>query len=297
MRKNIFGRVWDWWQRTNPEQRPSILFAPGVAESIWFAEQFMARGIPWAHIDGQNVWLDGQLRPTSRSLRDEVIGRLKDGSIKGVSNRFVLREGLDIPEASHGILATVMGSLQSYLQSGGRFLRSIPGKSLATIQDHGGMYHRLGSLNADRQWALDLTENVISGVRQQRFREKKEPEPIRCPQCSLIRSSGPVCPQCGYQCQRRSRMVVQQDGTLKEYVGDMYHPRVTRFCDNTVKLWIKCYYQAKNSRKRMTFNQAMAWFYQQNRYYPPKDLPRMPVDPCDWHLPVADVPPDRLKRT
>jgi hypothetical protein len=270
------------------------LFAPGVRESIWFAEQFVARGVPWAHLDGQGVWLDGQLVRTSQMVREEVIGRLKDGRLKGVSNRFVLREGIDIPEASHGIFATVMGGLQTYLQSGGRLLRASPGKEFATIQDHGGMWHRLGSLNADREWHLNVTEAAVIGVRLERLREKREPEPIHCPACDFIRPGGAVCPNCGHEAKRKSRMVVQMDGTLHEYTGDIYLPRVVRYCDDTVGKWTKAYFQAKNSKTCMSFNQARGWFFQQHGYHPPSDLPRMPVSEFDWFLPVADVPPSRL---
>ncbi len=294
MHKNIFGRVWEHWQKINPDQRPTILFAPGVGESIWFTEQFMKAGVAWAHIDGKNVWLNGDLHPTSQDLRDEVIGRLKDGSIKGVSNRFVLREGVDIPEASHGIFATVMGSLQTWLQSAGRLLRAAPGKTVATFQDHGGMWHRHGSANADREWALNLTENIINGTRAHRFREQKEAEPIHCSECGCIRKSGPVCPQCGKESKRRSRMVFQQDGTLKEKEGDIYKPRKIKQYNNTLRLWEKSYYQAKKSRNQMTFNQAYGFFFYNHHYWPPRDLPRMPINEFDWFLPVARVPEERL---
>jgi hypothetical protein len=89
---------------------------------------------------------------------------------------------------------------------------------------------------------------------------------------------------------------VQQDGTLHEYVGDIYRPRKTRMHSNTVKLWLKCYHQARNSLKRMSFNQARGWFFYQHHYWPPTDLPKMPVNEFDWYLPVADVPAERLKQ-
>jgi superfamily II DNA or RNA helicase len=294
MTKRVFGRVLEWWQKLNPEQRPTILFAPGVGESVWFAERFVQQGVPWAHLDGKNVWLDGRLLPTSQSLRDEVIGRLKDGTIMGISNRFVLREGIDIPEASHGIFATVMGSLQTWLQSAGRLLRAAPGKTLATIQDHGGMWHRHGSANVDRDWRLDHTETILAGLRVQRLQEKQEPEPIHCPACGLIRARGAACPKCGHVAERKPRFVVQTDGTLREQTGDIYRARVVRYHDDTCRLWTRCYYQAKNSKNRMSFNQAVGLFFRQHHYYPPRDLPLMPTSAFDWFLPVADVPVARL---
>ena len=154
MRKGIFGRVLDNYRTLNPEQRPTILFAPGVAESIWFAEEFEKAGIPAAHIDGDNVWIRGEMHASSRALRQEVLDGSRSGDIRVVCNRFVLREGIDAPWLSHGIFATVFGSLQSYLQSGGRLLRASggTGKLSATIQDHGGCLDTLTEVLTMRGW-------------------------------------------------------------------------------------------------------------------------------------------------
>jgi superfamily II DNA or RNA helicase len=169
MTKTIFGRVLDHYRLLNPEQRPTILFAPGVRESIWFAEELTAAGGRAAHIDSNGVWLDGEYsRDTDR---DYVLTALRRGEIQVLCNRFVAREGLDLPEVSHIILATVMGSLRTYLQSVGRGLRAAQGKKWLTIQDHGGHWHRHGSVNVDRAWELNLTETGIREARVKAFRE------------------------------------------------------------------------------------------------------------------------------
>lgn len=294
MTKCIFGRVWEWWQKLNPEQRPSLLFGPGVAESIWFAEQFYARGIRSAHIDGKGIWLDGEYRQTGMDERKYILEAVRQGEIKVLCNRFVLREGLDLPEVSHLILATVMGSLQTYLQSCGRGLRKAEGKTLLTIQDHGGHWWRHGSVNLDRQWSLDQTENLIHGMRAERLREKQEPEPIRCAQCGMIRASGPKCPHCGFESQKRSRIVMQTDGTLKEHTGDIYRPRRVALRQNTQKLWETMYWRSRNAKR--TFRAAEALFFVENHYYPPRDLPFMPTHERDWFRPVNEVPQERLTR-
>ena len=56
----MFGRVLDHWRKLNPDGRPTILFAPGVAESIWFVDEFARNGIRAAHIDGEDTYLDGE---------------------------------------------------------------------------------------------------------------------------------------------------------------------------------------------------------------------------------------------
>jgi superfamily II DNA or RNA helicase len=286
----IFGRVWDHWIRINPEQRPTLLFAPGVNESIWFAQQFRNRGIRAAHIDGEGVWIDGEYhRGTDRQ---RILEAVRTGEIKVLCNRFVLREGLDLPEVSHLIVATVMGSVQSYLQSCGRGLRKAPGKDRCTIQDHGGHWWRHGSVNIDRQWELVSTDNIIRAKREETLRQKKEPEPICCPKCSMIRASGAVCPGCGHEWQKRSRIVIQQDGKLTEHHGDIFRPRLTTLKPDTVKLWKQNYYRCRHAD--MTFRAARGLFFKDHGYWPSNDLPLMPTREVDWFQKIKDVPPDRL---
>lgn len=294
MVQGIFGRVLDEFKRLNPERFPTLLFAPGVPESLWFAEQFRAAGIRAAHIDGKDCWLDGELQPSNQEIRDHILDLSKRGELPVICNRFVLREGIDAPWLRHAILATVFSSLQSYLQSGGRMLRAHPGKTHATIQDHGGAWHRLGSLNADRNWELEytLTENIIQGERQTKMREKQEAEPFLCPRCKKVLTKS-ECP-CGFKVTRRTRPVVQADGRIRMHEGDIYKARETSMKSDTLKLWERCYYRAKNSKSGMNFNEARGLFYRENNYWPPVDLPLMPISRLDWHRSIKDVPKDRL---
>ena len=222
MTPGIFGRVFEWFNKLNPERKPTILFAPGVAESLWFAEQFVKAGITAAHIDGQDVWVNGKLYSTSPEAREDVLNGSRSRSITVLCNRFVLREGIDAPWLSHGIFATIFGSLQSYLQSGGRLLRSFPGLKSVNIQDHGGNWWRHGSLNADRNWRLDDTAVRLAGQRADRMRNKEEREPCRCPQCGQIINKRQC--SCGWLATKRSRYVVQSNGTLKQMTGDVFRP-------------------------------------------------------------------------
>jgi superfamily II DNA or RNA helicase len=297
MTPTLWGRVSEWFAKLNPEQRPTILFAPGVRESIWFAERFCAAGIPAAHIDGQEVWINGKLERTSRAARDDVLAASRDGKIKVICNRFVLREGVDAPWLAHGIFACVFGSLSSYLQAGGRLLRAHSSLEYVIIQDHGGSWHRHGSLNADRNWSLNYTDAIAAGVRIERLRSKKELEPVRCPQCGMILAVT-ECFGCAYVipvCHKRSRPVVTTDGKLVELSGDIYMAR--RICQHAdaAKRWRPYYYASRRSKNRMTFNQAFAWFASENNWqYPPPDIPLMPIFEIDRFLPVCEVPMDRL---
>lgn len=296
MRSGIFGRVIEWFRILNPEGRPTILFAPGVPESVWFAEQFCAAGVPAAHIDGQEVWIDGEWYRNDWRMRQRVIEASRDGSIKVLCNRFVLREGIDAPWLSHGIFATVFGSVQSYLQSGGRLLRSHPGVGHVTVQDHGGNWWRHGSLNADRQWSLELTSSIAAGMREDRLRNKLEPEPLRCPKCATILNF-PKCP-CGWEPAKgwkKSRPVVQSDGTLREMTGDIYKRRpVCKRSDGPAR-WEKMYWRSRTEKGKRSFRAAMALFARENNWqWPDPTWPFMPLDYGDQFRDVIDVPMHKL---
>src|SRR5262249_8275086 len=74
----IFGGVLESWRKLNPEEKPTILFAPGVRESVWFADQFRANGIRAAHIDGEDVYVDGKWVKSSREARADVLNGSRD---------------------------------------------------------------------------------------------------------------------------------------------------------------------------------------------------------------------------
>lgn len=294
MRPGVFGRVYDHWVRLNPNAEPTLLFGPDVGGSLFFAEQFWKKGIRAAHIDGSDVWLDGEfIGRTNDDARTYVLDEARAGRVPIVCNRFVLREGIDLPEIRYGILATVFGSLSSYIQSCGRLLRSCEGKEKAVIQDHGGNWHRHGSINSDREWSLHLTNHRAVGERQELLRKNKELEPVVCGECGRTRWPGPEpCPNCGHVYTTRTRLVVQVDGQLKPVAGDIYRPRFTKLKPDSAKRWERYYYGQKKANR--TFNQAYAWFWHEEHYWPPKNLPLMPSEPGDWFKKISDVPSERL---
>ncbi len=297
MRPGIFGRVFDNWARLNPDGKPAILFGPDVAGSLWFAEQFYAKGVTAAHIDSERIWINGEvLSSDDPENRRHLAEMSRTGQVQVVCNRFVMREGIDWPWLYHGIFATVFGSVTSYLQAGGRLLRAHPSLDHVLLQDHGGNYHRHGSLNSDREWSLGLTSHMVTSMKQDRMREHKEDQPIVCPQCGFVRLRGPSCLQCGHKSERKSRVVVQANGDLKEIEGDIYKPRRVKELPDTEQIWRKCYMRAKNSKNGMTFRQAEALFFCENFYYPPRNLPYMPTHEADWFRKVKDVPVNDLNR-
>lgn len=216
-RPRIFGSVIKHLMTINPHLLPTLLFAPDVAGSRWFVEEFKKAGITAAHIDGE----------TPPEERRRIVEGSKNGEIQVICHRMVLREGIDLPWLRHGIFATAFGTISGYIQSGGRMLRAFPGKDKVTIQDHGGNWHRHISLNEDVEWKLEDTD--VSIARELKASRQKpgnqDQEPLCCPQCGGLRRFGNRCPFCGHEHQRSVRMVVQTDGTLKKQVGCVHKPK------------------------------------------------------------------------
>lgn len=293
--KIIFGRVLKWWKLLNPTAAPTILFAPGVAESIALAECFWKSGIPAAHIDGKQIWWNGEFYDTSPELRAMIRSASENFELPVVCNRFVLREGIDWPFLQHLIFATPVGSVQSYIQAAGRLLRNYEGLEKVVIQDHGGNWWRHGSPNASREWSLDHTDRLVYLERRDKIRGDKEPEPAACPQCGIvtIKLNG-ACHNCGFKHRTRSRQVIQIDGTAKTLEGRIFREPRRVEKPNTKKRWISMYWRAVKSRNGMTFAQAEGLFVKENHYYPPRNMPYMPQEPLDWHRKVRDVPQESL---
>lgn len=302
--RSLVGHVVEWYHRTNPEQLPTILFGPDVAGSIYFAEQFAKAGVSAAHIDGQEVWLNGKYYKASDSARADVLAGSRDGSIRVLCNRFVLREGVDCPWLAHCILATIFGSVSTYLQAVGRLLRAYPDLSHVTIQDHGGHWWRagLGSVNQDRFWALGDTSYKLCAIDEDRRREGEVKQPLRCPKCGMALNY-PLCPTrsggCGWEPGEKfikSRPVMQTDGTLREMSGDVYKPRREYKGADAVQKWVRMYHRAKSAKWDATFFQAFALFAQENNWgWPARTLPLMPLRTEDLVRKVSEVPYERLR--
>lgn len=304
MTPTVFGRVYDHFNQLNRDKKPTILFGPDVKGSMFFAEQFERKGVKAAHVDGENVWLGGKTYPTTPELRAEIFEMSRTGEITVLANRFVCREGLDLPHLQVGIAATVFGSISSFLQSGGRLLRQwfvdgVPQLDEVTWIDHGGNFWRHGSLNADREWHLEYGPRTANELRAEKLREKKEEEPICCPVCFFVRlpSAGKACPQCGHEHSKKSRMVVQTNGKLVPMYGDIFKPRKVETKPDTQKLWEQAYYRGKKSKNGMNWNQIYGLFYKDHGYYPPKTLDLMPKDDLAWTRRVRDVAYTELRKS
>lgn len=302
----IFGHVLHHFNRLNPEHKPTLLFAPGVKESLWFADEFGKEGISAVHIDGSCVHFNSACPQYAGETfrgqagiekRTAALHMSRDGDVKIITNRYVLREAIDCPWIEVGIGATPFGALHSYIQAGSRILTASPGKTKAIWIDHGGNWHRHGSLNEDRVWHLGCAAGEFAMIRKQQHIAGEKEEPARCPSCGAIR--GPKwhatgkCPVCGFAYTQSVRPVLQASGELRMMTGNVHKKRVLLKSDKVLQLWRSHFYRCRNAG--MTFTQAEALFAREHRWrWLPRTLPNMPKAAADWVRTIGDVHPNRL---
>lgn len=302
----LIGYVIPHLERLSPDGRPFVLFAHSVKASLWWAQSLTFKGFPTAHICANDVWMDGKSYSNDPEARNACFDRLRDGSLRGVSNRFVLREGWDCPIVGHVINTAPVGTRKTWVQMCGRVLRPYEGREFAMIQDHSGSAINFPALDSDEPWDWESPPGLYEKIRLARMRaaaEREErgeqqeddiPEPIVCPECMGMRMAGDTCPFCGHRYEKRSRYVIQLDGTLKLQTGRAFKPRRIRPKPGDAKVWERRYWAAvKNSTR--TCEQVYAYHAMMNNWnWLPRNLPLMPRDQADWFIPLKDVPSSRL---
>lgn len=294
--KVIFGNVLENLLLLNPELKPTILFAQGIPHSLFFAQQLTAHGIRSAHIDGDDIWVDGKSYSSDSKARQEIFDRSQAGDIKVICNRFVMREGVDLPWLCHCINACVFGTRKTWVQANGRILRPYENKSQAVIQDHGGNYLRFPDLDASDPWELGVSDRVAAATRIDNIRDGKILEPICCSRCRAVRTDGDTCPVCGFKSSLRQRAVVQVNGELKLVTGSAYRKqRIVKTKDDAAT-WKGLYHGNLKYHPERTPSQIRAYHAYKNDWkWLPKDLPMMPLVDEHWHIPVKEIPREALR--
>lgn len=280
MVQQVVGNIVEHFLQLNPDMKPSLGFAPCVKSAQWFVDQFCLRGIPSASIDGEHVYwgsrhlLTGEpeLVRSTQKEREKVFAASKVGKIKVIWNRFVMREGIDMPHLEHGIFACAFGAPESWVQAVGRLLRSWGNRfNKVTIQDHGGNLCRagLGSPNADRAWALSHTNASLVKEEMEKRKEGTSDMPRTCIVChrpaleSRWKASGWKCPSCGAYSKDFQKIVIQTNGKLKR-VKDKAGVRKLQ-SSPVQKEWDQCFFRMRTGESN--FNQLRAWFERNHDYW------------------------------
>jgi len=260
--KRIFGTVFENWQRLNPEGLSTIGFAPGVKESRYFHEKFVANDVTSAHVDGERVAIatrnssgiiEDNEYMSDASSREAVFEGSRSGDIQIIWNRFVLREAIDLPHVYCCVLACSMGARSTYLQSAGRVLRYHPDLEHVVLIDHGGNIDRHGLPNQEQDWELGDTNRSVHTKRKENLQSQKSAdseEPICCPKCDSYRTHGAECPNCGWKHKMSIRKVRQLDGTVLVKKGRIVKHKPDKTFDDILRGRLYAGYRIGHSVKQ-----------------------------------------------
>lgn len=199
-RRELVGDVVTNWARLAP-QRPTIVFATGVAHSLALRDEYRANGFRAEHIDAD----------TPLNERADILKGLKNGDVQIITNCMVLTEGFDEPILSCCVLARPTKNVGLFLQMAGRALRPAPGKTDCLILDHSGNVYEHGFVGEEREWQLTTGKALTENYREKTPREVK---PITCVRCAHVYTGRVICPACGYEPKRTGRYLETRDADL-----------------------------------------------------------------------------------
>jgi len=202
-RKQIVGDVVDTWFRLG-DNRQTICFAVSVDHSRAIVDEFVANGVPAAHLDAH----------TPAEQRREIFDAHNAGDIKIISNVGITTKGFDSPNSSCLILARPTKSLMLYIQMVGRVLRVSDCGRNAIILDHGTNIERLGFPTDPLPEFLCNGDKESAERKKQEKKDREEKLPKPCEKCTHV-SIEFACPQCGYT-PRRAPKVETVSGMLKK---------------------------------------------------------------------------------
>ncbi len=155
----------------------AFVFSATIEDAERHRDQFRAAGLTAELID----------QSTPHNLRRQYLADFRAGTLRVLTNVYVLTEGVDCPAAQVCILARGVGHVSPYLQMVGRVLRPAPGKAHGILIDLKGASYEHGFPTADRDYSLG--EGITLSRKGVALRV--------CTACGMTFPSGPVCPRCG----------------------------------------------------------------------------------------------------
>jgi DNA repair protein RadD len=232
----LVGDIVTHWHKYG-QNRPTVVFAVGVAHSIHLRDEFLKSGVTAEHLDGS----------TPKDERDAILKRLASGETTIVSNCQVLTEGWDCPETACTILARPTKSMGLFRQMIGRVLRPAPGKVNAIVLDHSGAVYRHGLPEDHVDWSLSPDHKAVAPAHEARKQRDKKVL-LDCPACDTlsIRLGGQPCPNCGWLPKRAGEFVATAAGELGLVTGG--RARGTNYDPATRALWHAMFVHINNER-------------------------------------------------
>jgi DNA repair protein RadD len=198
----LVGDIVENWMRLAGDRR-TVIFCTSVKHSRHVCQLLIAHGVKAEHLDGKTPAIE----------RAEILERVRSGESQVLCNVYVASYGLDIPELDCAVMARPTKSIVLYFQTVGRVLRTCKGKRDALILDHAGCVEEHGFVDEPMPWTL------MGNARQDQERERRErrdPQPIECPECQTIFRATHICPTCGHELRGGVEAVPYHEADLHE---------------------------------------------------------------------------------
>ena len=190
----LIGSIINEWKK-HSQGRSTVVFASSVDHSMHIRDEF--RRLLGRNPDGTEraEHVDGKME---QRQRDELMERVRDGSVLVLCNYGVAHTGVDVPRWKYMICARPTKSFALWRQMAGRIQRPFENYSDCIIQDHSDNAHRHGYPDEDVEWSLDEGVKVTDLPRTQRNKppHDKGADPFECPNCGTP-YKGSSCPHCG----------------------------------------------------------------------------------------------------
>ena len=236
-RDEMVGNIIEEW-KIHSKGRSTVCFAAGVAHSIHIRDQFLSIGIPAEHVDGK----------TEDTEREDIMGRVADGTTTVLCNYGVATTGVDIPRLKCMICARPTKSFGLWRQMAGRVQRPFPGNDEALIIDHSDNCLIFGYPDEDVDWVIDGDGDIAKAHAERKKQEKQGSEPAHCVKCHTV-YRGSHCPSCGHKPERKSEDLEMTKGHLKELERDKANKEAT--IADKQKFWDACLGEAIGKRLKV----------------------------------------------
>lgn len=212
-----------------------------VAEYLKHGEnrKFICSAVDTAHVEElQRQFLSAGINVATYTYKDSEDDRADttnefkkpDSAIRGLITVTAASRGFDIPDVSCVIMARPLRkSLAEHIQLFGRGLRISPetGKQNCIVLDHSGNCARFFE---ECESFFDFGAGELDDGKKRekpKKKEKKELEPVKCPECRALHKPQPSCPCCGHE--YPARVSVQHvPGTLKELIAGGHRKELSR---------------------------------------------------------------------
>jgi len=200
--------------------------------------KFICSAVDTAHVEElQRQFLAAGINAATYTYKDSEEDRADttnefkkpDSAIRGLITVTAASRGFDVPDVSCVIMARPLRkSLAEHIQLFGRGLRISPetGKTDCLVLDHSGNCARFFD---ECESFFDFGAGELDDGKKRdkpKPKEKKELEPVKCPECRALHKPLPACPCCGHEYPRREA-VAHVPGTLKELIAGGYRKELT----------------------------------------------------------------------